>query len=160
MPYLSRCLSALRAYLLTCQRIFRAHVLTSLACLRAHLPTCLACLRTHVPTCLACLRAHVPTCIACLRAHVLTRLACFSCLPAYVLTIIYFPYIFVIFLSFFSSEIKLLHILTFSCQAEVFNGCCDRLCTIKWFDFCLSMTLRVIFKWLIKSERWIIVCES
>ena len=135
-------------------------MLTCLACLRAHLPTCLACLRTHVPTCLACLLAHVPTCIAWLLAHVLTRLACFSCLPAYVLTIICFPYIFVIVLSFFSCEIKLLYILTFSYQAEVFNGCCDRLCTIKWFDFCLSMTLRVIFKWLIKSERWIIVCES
>ena len=31
-----------------------------------------------------------------------------------------------------------------------FNGCYDKFGTIKWFDFCLSMTLRVNFKWLIK----------
>ena len=40
-----------------------------------------------------------------------------------------------------------------------YNGC-TMVCTIKWFDFCLSITLRVIFKWLIKGKRWIIMYES
>ena len=44
----------------------------------------------------------------------------------------------------------------FSYQAEAFNGSYDKLCTTKWFDFCLSRTLRVIFKWLINVRRWII----
>ena len=29
----------------------------------------------------------------------------------------------------------------FSYQAEAFNGRYDKLCTIKWFDLCLSKTL-------------------
>ena len=56
-----------------------------------------------------------------------------------------FPYIFVIGLCLFSCEIKMLYIF-----AEAFNGCYDKFGSIKWFDFCLSMTLRVNFKWLIK----------
>ena len=55
---------------------------------------------------------------------------------------------------------KLLYILALLLPAEAFNGCYDRLCTIKWFDLCLSITLRVIFKWLIKGESWIIVYGS
>ena len=44
-------------------------------------------------------------------------------------------------------------------QTEAFNGCYDKIWTIKLFDFCLSRTLRVIFKWLINSARWIITGE-
>ena len=50
--------------------------------------------------------------------------------------------------------------LHFSYQAEAFNGCYDKLFTIKWFDFCLSRTLRVVFKWLIYGGRWIITDRS
>ena len=39
-------------------------------------------------------------------------------------------------------------------------GVMTKLCTIKWFDFCLSITLTVIFKWLIKAEKWIIMYGS
>ena len=142
-------------------------MLTCLACLRAHMQTCLACLRTHVPACLACFCAYVPTCLAFLLVHVPTCLVCFSCLRVYMLTcynykkfsVICFPYIFVIVLSF-SCEIKLLYILVLFLTGEAFNRCYDRLCTIKWFDFCLSLTLSVIFEWLIKGEKWIIVFGS
>ena len=104
-------------------RTLRAHVPACLACLRAHVPTCLACLRAHVPTCFACLPDHVSTCLACLRAHVSTYLACLRAhvptwlarLVAHVSTyscaittnnknkfsVICFPNIFVIVLSFF-----------------------------------------------------------
>ena len=46
--------------------------------------------------------------------------------------------------------------LYFCYQAEAFNGCYEKLCKIKWFDFCMSITLRVIFKWLVNGGRWII----
>ena len=36
-------------------------------------------------------------------------------------------------------------------------GCYDKFCAIKWFDFCLGRTLRVIFKWLVNGGRWIII---
>ena len=54
------------------------------------------------------------------------------------------------------------YILRISCtflhfhRAEAFSGCYDKSCLIKWYDFCLSRTLGVIFKSLINSERWII----
>ena len=44
---------------------------------------------------------------------------------------------------------------SFSYLAEAFNGCYDKLSAIKWFDFCFSRTLRVIFKWLISGGTWI-----
>ena len=50
----------------------------------------------------------------------------------------------------FSCEIKLLYVLAFLLLVSL-NGCYDKLCTIKWFDFCLSITLRDIFKWLMKG---------
>ena len=118
----------------------------------------------HMRTCFVCLCALVPTCFACLRAYVLTCQCVLLAFCAYVPTcsrdvttnskkrfsIICFPDIFVIVLSF-SCQIKLLFLLLI----PAFNECYDRLCKIKWFDFCLSITLRVIFKWLIKGERWI-----
>ena len=42
--------------------------------------------------------------------------------------------------SFWEFSSKFLH---FSFQVEAFNGCHDKLCVIKWFDFCLSRTLRI-----------------
>ena len=45
--------------------------------------------------------------------------------------------------------------LHFFYQEEAFNGCYDKFCTIKWFDFCLSRTLRVILSGLINFGRWI-----
>ena len=164
----------------TCLACLCAHVLTCLACLRTHLPTCLVCLRAPMPTCFACLRAHVPTCLACLhaqwqralRAYVLTRQLALRALRAYVPTCsravttnnknnfstICFPYIFVIAFCFVLW--LLLWNMHCSYQAEAFDGCYNKLCTIKWFDFCLSTSLRDIFNWLIKGKRWIIMQEQ
>ena len=63
-------------------------------------------------------------------------------------------------LSFFLWNKNFCTFLHFSYQSEAFNGCYDKLCTMKWFVFCLSITLRVICKWLIKVERWIIMYGS
>ena len=144
MPYVLTCQSALRACVLTCSRVVCTYVLTCLVCFRAHIPTCLVYLRAHA---LRALRAHVlyvPTC----SRTIATNKDKFS--------IICFPYILVIFLCFFPVKWNCCTFLHFSYQSEAFNWCYDKLCTIKWFDFCLSITLRVIFKWLIKGERWII----
>ena len=124
VPCVLTCQRALCAYVLTCQRALRA--------LRAHVPTCLACFacsRANVP-CVLC----APTCSRDMTANNKNKFSITS-----------FPYIFVIGLCLFSCEIKMLYIF-----AEAFNGCYDKFGTIKWFDFCLSMTLRVNFKWLIK----------
>ena len=152
--------------MLTCLACLRAHMQTCLACLRTYVPTCLPCFRAHLPACLACFCAYEPTCLAFLFVHVPTCLVCFSCLRVYMLTcynykfsVICFPYIFVIVLSF-ACEIKPLYIPALFLTGEAFNRCYDRLCTIKWFDFCLSLTLSVIFEWLIKGEKWIIVFGS
>ena len=132
----------LRAHVPTCLAYLRAHVLTCLACLRAHMPTCLPCLRAHVPMCLACLRAHVPTCPHnhVLMPCVLTCQRALRGLRAYVLT------------CYNTNDCSLF----FSCEIKAFGN----FCTMKWFDFCLSITLRVTFKWLIKGERWIIIYGS
>ena len=112
---------------------------------------------------LRALRAHVPTCLVCLPAPV-------SCA-------------FGIFALSFSCEIKLYlkspreagvsldfyfylycelsctfrHI---SHQAITFNGCYETFCIIKWFDFCLSRTFRVIFEWSINGGKWVITGRS
>ena len=52
---------------------------------------------------------------------------------------------FVIILCLFPVKQNCCRFLHFSYQAEAFNGYYDKLCTIKWDDFCLSITLRVIF---------------
>ena len=135
-----------------------------LTCLHAHVPTCLACFRAHVPTCLASLQAHVPRCLTCLCVHVPTCLTCFACLCAHVInyknkfSITCFPYIFMILLCLFPMKENCCTFLHFLYRVEAFSGCFDKLCTKKWFDFCLSITLRVIFKWLVKGGRWIIMC--
>ena len=134
-------------------RALRARVPTCLVCLRAYVPCVLPCSR---PMCLACLRDYMITCscLACLRVNV----SCVLCVPTwsraittndkYRFSITCFPYIFVIV--FFLWNKTVVH----SCISLTFNGCYDKLCTMKWFDFCLSIGLRVIFKWLIKGERW------
>ena len=130
------CLGALRAYVLTCQRVLRAYVSTCQLSLRAYVSTCQRALRAFC--------VYVPTCSLDATPNNKNKFS-----------IICFPYIFVIVLSF-SCQIKLLFLLLI----PAFNKCYDRLCKIKWFDFCLNITLRVIFKWLMKGERWILVCGS
>ena len=123
--------------------------------LRAHVPICLACLRTHVPTGLACLRAHVLTCQRALRtfrAYIPTP----TCSRA-IITNNKNKCSIMFFLHFCDCSLSLSYEI---CIAEAFNGSYDKLCTIKWLDFCFSIILRVIFKWLIKGERWIIICGS
>ena len=48
-------------------------------------------------------------------------------------------------------ENSVVHSCIFFYQAEAFNGCYDKLYTIKWFAFCLSSISRVIFKSRINS---------
>ena len=132
----------------------------------------LTCSHANMPFVLTCSLATVSCVLTCLRVNLLCVLTCERALRAFCayvptcsrdvttnnknkFSIICFPYIFVIVLSF-SCQIKLLFLLLI----PVFNECYDRLCKIKWFDFCLSITLRVIFKWLMKGERWILVCGS
>ena len=147
-----KCQRVLRAYVLTCQLALSAYVLTCKHVLCAYVLTCQRALRAYVLTCqsaLRALRAYVSTCSRAVTANKKNKFS-----------ILCFPFIFVIALSFFLLWNKTYIFLHCSYQAEAFNGCYDRLCTIKWFDFCLSITLRVIFKVLIKGEKWIIMCES
>ena len=165
MSYLLTCQRAFRAYLLMCQRALCAYVPTCLTCLRAHVTTSLVCFRGHVPTCLSCLCAHVPTCLTCLRGHVPCVPNCSCGITSNnknKFSMTCFTYIFGTFSLSFLWKIKLYmnsiygkqeclwkHLLsefsstfrTFSYQAEAFNGCYNKLCTIKWFDLCLSRTL-------------------
>ena len=132
------------AHVLTYQRVLGAYELTCKRVLGAYVPMCLACLGAHVPTCLACLRARVPTCLACSRAHVLI------CFLAPFLS---FPYE---IKSCMKNARKTCRYDTrMSLDASILN---IQLYTpaIKWLDFCLSTTLRVIFKSLINSGRWIL----
>ena len=106
---------------------------------------CLTCLRDNVPCLLTCSRAHVSCVLKCWRANVLTCSYKMSwqarmSLETFVLRIQEFSRTF----------------LQFSYQVVALNGWCGKLCAVKWFDFCLSRTLRVIFKSLINGEKWII----
>ena len=126
-------------YVPMCQRAFRALVPTCLACLHAHVLTCLACLHAYVPWVLTCSPANVSCVFTCSRVNVPCVLTWSSanvptCSRAITtnknkLSVICFPYIFVITLSFYF-------------QAEAFNGCYGKLWKIKRFDFCWSITLR------------------
>ena len=115
---------------LTCPRSLRAYVLTRKRALRAFC-------------------AKVPTCVRAINTNNKNKFS-----------VICFPYIFVIVLSFFFLWNKTCTFLHCSYLAEAFNRCYYRLCAIKWFYFCLRITLRVIFKWLIKGGRWIIMRGS
>ena len=151
--YESAKLRALRANMpcvLTCSRANVSCVL-----IRAHVSTCLAYLRAHVPSVLTCSLANVPCLSKCSRDINSNKnkfsVACFT-------------KIFGTFSLSFSWEIKLYlksiydkqeylrkHLLwefnstfrNFSYEAEAFNRCYDKLCRIKWFDFCLSRTLNI-----------------
>ena len=83
----------LRAYLLTCQRALCAYVLTGQRALRAYVLTRQCALRAYVLKCQRALRAYVPFVSMCSRAITTNNKTKFS--------IICFPYIFVIVLSFF-----------------------------------------------------------
>ena len=144
-------------------RALHAHVPTRLACLRANVSYVLTCSRANVSCVLTCSRASVPCVVTCSRANV----SCVLTSPRAITTnnknkfsITCLPYIFVIDLCLFPVKQNCCTFLHFFYQAEAFNGCYDKFCTIKWFDFCLSITLRVIFKWLIKDGRWIIMYGS
>ena len=99
--HMPTCLACLLAHVPTCLRALRDYVLTCLACVRAHVPTCLACLGVYVATYLACLGAHVPTCLPCFGAHVPTCSRAITTNNKNKFSIICFPYMFVIVLSFF-----------------------------------------------------------
>ena len=144
------CQRALCAYVLPCQRVLRAYVLMCQRVLRAYMLTWQRALRAYVLTrqrALRALRAYVPTCS---RAVTTNNKNNFST--------ICFPYIFVIAFCFVLW--LLLWNMHCSYQAEAFDGCYNKLCTIKWFDFCLSTSLRDIFNWLIKGKRSIIMQEQ
>ena len=117
----------------SCAHAVRAYMLTCQRTLHAYVFTCQHALHAYVSTCLACLRAHVSTYLACLRANVSWMLFCYC---------------------------TVVHSCFFSYQAKAFNEWYDKRFRIKWFDFCLSRTLRIIFKSLIHSGRWIITGES
>ena len=120
--YMLTCQCVLHAYVLTCQCASRLYLITSQRALRAYVVTCLTYSRAHVLTCLTCLRANVPCMPTCSRTTTSNNKNKFS--MAY-------------FTSFWEFSSTFLHFLY---QAEVFNGCYDKLCTIKWFNFCLSRT--------------------
>ena len=155
--YVSTCLAchvltrqrALRAYVLTCQRVLRAYVLTCQRALCAYMLTYIACLRANLPTCLTWFCAYVPMCSSAIITNNKNKFS-----------IICFPCIFVIVLSFFFIWNKaVIHFCIALTMRKPLTGAMTD-CTIKWFDFCLSITLRVVIKWFIKGERWIIVCGS
>ena len=136
--YVLTCQRALRAYVLTCQRVLRAYVLTCQRALRDYVLTCLAWLRAHVSCVHTCSRANVPCVSKCLRAKRLIKLLSFSWeIKLYMKSI------------YDKQECLWKHLLwefhsTFRhlpYQVEAFNRCYDKLCTIKWFNFCLSRTL-------------------
>ena len=166
------CLTCSRANVACVLTSLRANVSCVLTCSRANVSCALTCSRAnvawvltvHVPTCLACLCAHVTTCLVCLphtnKPCVLTSSRAITTSSKYKFSILFLPYIFVIVLCLFPVKKNCCTFLDFFYQAEVFNGCYDKLCTIKSFGFCWSITLRVIFKWLIKDGRWIIMCGS
>ena len=165
------CLRANVSCVLTCSR---ANVLYVLTCSRANVPCVFTCPRASVPCVLTCSRANVLCVLVCSRANVScvltwsrTNILCVLTSSRAITTnnknkfsVTSLPYIFVIALCLFPVKQNCCTFLHFFYQAEAFNRCSDKLCTIKWFDFCLSITLRVIFKWLIKDGRWIIMYRS
>ena len=144
------CQRALCAYVLPCQRVLRAYVLMCQRVLRAYMLTWQRALRAYVLTrqrTLRALRAYVPTCSRAVTTNNKNNIST-----------ICFPHIFVIAFCFVLW--LLLWNMHCSYQAEAFDGCYNKLCTIKWFGFCLSTSLRDIFNWLIKGKRWIIMQEQ
>ena len=135
----------MRAHVLTYQRVLGAYVLTCKRVLGAYVLMYLACLRANVPCVFTCSRANVPSLLSC------SRLTCFLAL------FLSFPY-----------EIKLcmknarktcrydttMSLDTFILNIQLYTP------AIKWLDFCLSANLRVIFKSLINSGRWIVTSLS
>ena len=142
MPCVLTCSRAYVPCMLTCSRAYVPSVLT---CSRAYVPCVLTRSRAYVPCVLTCSRFYVPCMLTCSHNHVLMPcvLTCQRALRglrAYVLT------------CYNTNDCSLF----FSCEIKAFGN----FCRMKWFDFCLSITLRVTFKWLIKGERWIIIYGS
>ena len=155
----------LRTYVpcvLTCSRVNVSCALTCLYALRALVLTCSRALRAYLPT-----RLRVPTCLGAITLNIKNKfIISWHVFLRFLLSFWYFLLCVFLWnkmylesprragmsLKFFFSELscRFWHIYY---QAETFNGCYDKLCTVKWFDFYLSRTLWVIFKWLINGEK-------
>ena len=130
-----------------------------LRALRTYVPTCLLCLPAQhanvlcVPTCLVCLHAHMPTCLACSHTNMSCMLTCscvtVPCMPIGSRAIIINNKNKLLVLCLFLWNKTVVHFcISLTRQKEAFRECYGKLCTLKRFDFCLSIDLRVIFKWL------------
>ena len=131
------CLSALHTYLLTCQRTLRAYVLTCQRVLCAYVLSCQHFLYAYVPTCFCVL-----TCSCDITSNNKNKFL-ITC----------FRYIFGTFSLSFSCKIKLymksarqtwMSLETFFWRIQLYIPIYLLLGTIKWLDFGLSKTLRVI----------------
>ena len=145
----------------------RANLPCVLTCSHCNVPYLLTCSRANVCCVLTCSRANVPcmptgshaitsNCKNNFQLHVLLRfLVLFLCLlPVEYNCIWNFARQARMSLETFVRITNYIPVLI-SYQAEAFNGYYDyydKLCTTKWFDFCLSK----ILGWLINSGRWII----
>ena len=153
------CLAWSHAYVLTCLCL---HALCAYV-LCAYMLMCLVCLHAYVPCMLTCqcvLYVYVLTCQHLFMLCMSTSSHAITTNDKDKFSITCFRTFLWLFFVFFLRNKNCCTFLHFSYQSEAFNGCYDKLCTMKWFDFCLSITLRVIFKWLIKVERWIIMYRS
>ena len=149
-----------------------------LTCLRDNVPCLLTCSRAHVSCVLKCWRANVLTCsfanVPCVPTYSCAMTSnnkksfqWHTFLTILVLSLFFFLWNKTKYKMSWQARMSLetfaLRIqefsrtfLQFSYQVVALNGWCGKLCTVKWFDFCLSRTLRVIFKSLINGEKWII----
>ena len=147
MPYVFTCQHALRAHVLKCQRALRAHVLT---CQRA---TCLACSRANVSCVSTCSRTNLP-CVLCVStcSRVITTndkgKSSITC----------FPYILRLFFIFFLWNKTVAHSCISLTSQKSLTGAVTNF--VQWNGLSFVWTLRVIFKWLIKVERCIIMYGS
>ena len=147
MPYVFTCQHALRAHVLKCQSALRAHVLT---CQRA---TCLACSRANVSCVSTCSRTNLP-CVLCVStcSRVITTndkgKSSITC----------FPYILRLFFIFFLWNKTVAHSCVSLTSQKSLTGAVTNF--VQWNGLSFVWTLRVIFKWLIKVERCIIMYGS
>ena len=149
-------------------------LIACLTCSHANMPCVLTCSSAKVHCVLMCLRAnvqhalhaHVPTCLACLRAHVpLPCVLCVSTCSRVITTndkgkssITCFPYILRLFFIFFLWNKTVAHSCVSLTSQKSLTGAVTNF--VQWNGLSFVWTLRVIFKWLIKVERCIIMYGS
>ena len=160
----------LRAYVFTCQRVLHDYVLACLACSRAHVLTCFnvvtyqrtfACLpvdkqryqKYQMYIFISNIIYNIKYQIAKISSNIKNKFP----ITCFLLFLIFFLFLFPVklnciwkvhdkreclynFFFFFFWEFSCTFWHT-SYQAKTFNECYDKLCTTKWFDFCLSRTL-------------------